>query len=49
MFGEEVDVVTAAFHTHGLDWRLAELFVDSLIFTQRLWRREIDTRVRAVG
>jgi hypothetical protein len=43
MFEEEVDIATAAFHTHGLDVtkRSSLLTVD---FTQRQWLREIDDK-----
>lgn len=46
MFEEEVDVATAAFHTHGLDVASGALLL-TVDFTQRQWRREIDTRIKS--
>jgi hypothetical protein len=43
MFGEEVDVVMVAFHTHGVWILLAEAFVDKFQRSGQ-WLREIDNQ-----
>jgi hypothetical protein len=43
MFVEEVDIATAAFHTHGMDVTKRS-FLLTIDFTQRQWLREIDNK-----